>query len=408
MKRALTWQQLSSLTRYAASDTEALRVNGPTNSHTDLRLFGKPESEVRLTLFRDKHAWCPYCQKIWLWLEEKQIPYRVQKVTMFCYGDKESWYKKKVPSGMLPAIELDGNIVTESDVVLAELEDAFGPLHRSMSDPEVVPLRKLERMLFGSWCQWLCYPSSSRQEELFNSEQFESVVERVELALAATDGPFFLGTFSVADVVFVPYVERMSASLFYYKGYTLRDPQRHPHLAAWFDALEERDTYRGTQSDFHTHCHDLPPQMGGCYQHRTPEQQRCLKMVNSGPWNDLADARFEEPADSCEHALYRVTKHHENIINANPCKDKQKVDEALRCALSHMMHQGQLEAPPKGSDSILGYIKDRVNVPRDMPVHAARRFRTALMEVASMAGEEEGAPIPVRHRRDQDPKMFGR
>ena len=27
---------------------------------------------------------------------------------MFCYGEKERWYKQVVPSGMLPALELDG------------------------------------------------------------------------------------------------------------------------------------------------------------------------------------------------------------------------------------------------------------------------------------------------------------
>ena len=29
----------------------------------------------------------------------------------------------------------------------------------------------------------------------------------------------------------------------------------------WFDALETREAYRGMQSDFHTHAHDLPPQV---------------------------------------------------------------------------------------------------------------------------------------------------
>lgn len=28
--------------------------------------------------------------------------------------------------------------------------------------------------------------------------------------------------------------------------------------------MEKRDTYMGTKSDFFTHCHDLPPQLGGC------------------------------------------------------------------------------------------------------------------------------------------------
>jgi len=73
-----------------------------------LRLFGHNESDVRVVLYRDHHAWCPYCQKVWLWLEEKQVPYKIEKVTMFCYGEKEPWFKKIVPSGMLPALSIDG------------------------------------------------------------------------------------------------------------------------------------------------------------------------------------------------------------------------------------------------------------------------------------------------------------
>ena len=48
---------------------------------------------------------------------------------MFCYGPKEKWYKKIVPNGMLPAIQLDGKVQTESDDILNVLENAFGPLN---------------------------------------------------------------------------------------------------------------------------------------------------------------------------------------------------------------------------------------------------------------------------------------
>ena len=64
-----------------------------------------------------------------MWLEENKVPYRVAKITMFCYGQKESWYKQIVPSGMLPAVELNGEIITESDDILMALEEAFGPLN---------------------------------------------------------------------------------------------------------------------------------------------------------------------------------------------------------------------------------------------------------------------------------------
>ena len=98
---------------------------------------------------------------------------------MFCYGEKESWYKRKVPSGMLPALELDGRIITESDDILVALEKVFGPLGLGMKDPVVLPLRQLERLLFRAWCAWLCHRASSDREEQRNRDQFIGVVVKV-------------------------------------------------------------------------------------------------------------------------------------------------------------------------------------------------------------------------------------
>lgn len=395
----LSWAELEAL-----SDFSTDPINGPTNAQARLRLFRQSEADVRVTLYRDNHAWCPYCQKVWLWLEEKQIPYRIEKVTMFCYGEKERWYKRKVPSGMLPAIELDGRLITESDDILLALEQAFGPLVFGMKHPSVLPLRYLERLLFRSWCAWLCYPSRSTQQEDGNHEQFTSVVARVEAALSATPGPYFLETFSTADVIFTPYVERMNASLYYYKGYSLRED--NPRLSDWFDAMESRLTYRGTQSDFHTHVHDLPPQMGGCWENNDPQTKINQSRVDNGPWNGLPDVTYPEPETSRAEALYRVLKHRANLIRINPADDAV-MDVALRCALTNLM-TGQLCAPPPDSDAALRYLRDRISVPRDMSIYAAKRLRAALEATAALAGDRQGAPIPVQHRRDQNPAEFAR
>lgn len=394
-----TWEKLESLTNFNLD-----RTNGVTNSQSVLRLFNHSETDVRVTLYRDHHAWCPYCQKIWLWLEEKQIPYRIRKVTMFCYGKKEQWYKDIVPSGMLPAVEIDGQIITESDDILMALERVFGKLGYGMQDSQVIPLRRLERLLFRAWCNWLCYPTMFSHQEANNRENFIKVIKQVEDALSVTEGAYFLDDFSVADIVFIPYVERMNASLFYYKGYSLKE--ENPRLSQWFSALETRSTYRGTQSDFHTHAHDLPPQMGGCYSNQDSQTLVNQRLVDRGDWFKLPDVAYPEPENSREEALYRVIKHRHNIIRVNPLPDPV-FDEALRCALTYMM-TGEDCLPPSDTDLGLRYLCDRISIPRDMSIYAGKRLRHALEYTASLVGNRQPDTLPLKHRLDQNPANFGK
>jgi glutathione S-transferase len=232
--------------------------------------------------------------------------------------------------------------------------------------------------------------------------QFQETAKMVEKALADTPGPYFMEEFGIADVVFTPYVERMSASLYYYKGYNLR--KENPHLGAWFDAMETRETYRGTQSDFHTHVHDLPPQMGGCYSNGSAQAKENQSFVDQGPWDTLPETSYLESDSSRVEALARVIKHKDNIIKVNPMDDAV-MDEALRVALTNLMEETNI-APPPNSDVGLRYLRDRINVPRDMSLFAARRLREALERTASLCGTGQPSPIPIRDRRDQDPLAF--
>jgi glutathione S-transferase len=387
----LSWAELE-----ARVPPEPDRVQGPTNAQATLRLFSQGEEDVRVTLYRDHHAWCPYCQKVWLWLEERRIPYRIRKVTMFCYGEKEAWYRQRVPTGMLPALEVDGRLITESDRILEALEQAFGPLGPAMADPQVLPLRQLERVLFRAWCEWLCQPHNGASEGRARA-QFQRIAQSMEQALAAHGGPFLLGSdLTTADVVFVPYVERMNGSLAYYKDFLLR--QEHPAIHRWFGALEQRSTYLGTQSDFHTHAHDLPPQMGGCYASGEPGHRALAGRIDQGPW-PIADPDPETSQPQPPEAA----------LQRNPLPP-ELFEPALRAALTTLLHPTFAEVhPPPGSAPGLRYLRDRISVPRDMPLHSARLLRqaleaTALQDPADPA--RQGEPIPIPHRRDQDPRPF--
>ncbi len=407
MKEALTWEELSKF-----SAPKVNQINGPNNPYALRRLFGLNESAIKVTLYRDHHAWCPYCQKVWLWLEFKRIPYNVSKATMRCYGKKEDWYLQKVPSGIFPAIEIDQTIITESDQILFSLEQLYGPLGESFQSSKTLILRNLERKLFRAWCMWLCNPSFHPIEEKRRQEKFEyfaqEVEERINQANSIWMDPhinssqnYLPGT---ADIVFIPYLERMNASLAYYKGFNLRN--RFPKIDKWFRALEKLDAYLGTQGDFHTHSHDLPPQMGGCWKDKNSNQKEFSEKIDIGDGLGELETSSEPLKNMSPEsiALTRVLKHKESIMKVNPL-ERELIDQPLRAALSCMI-LGESFCPNEGSASGLRYIRDRVSVPRDMPLLSARVFRKALEKTATIDGLTQGIKITTSNRLDQNPIPF--
>ena len=57
--------------------------------------------------------------------------------------------------------------------------------------------------------------------------------------------------------------EQQRAAVCSAQGMKVRGGGRFPNLDRWFNALEQRPAYLGTRSDYFTHVHDLPPQIGG-------------------------------------------------------------------------------------------------------------------------------------------------
>ena len=68
----------------------------------------------------------------------------------------------QVPSGLLPAMELDGQLFVESDAIMRLLEQAFpesaplmpppGSAARARADARL----RLARRLWAAWLSWLC------------------------------------------------------------------------------------------------------------------------------------------------------------------------------------------------------------------------------------------------------------
>jgi len=331
--------------------------------------------------------------------------------------------------------------VTESAAIMDLLEAAF-PDHRPLvpTSPPAAAARhaallRLERRLFSDWLGWLVQGRGKAD--------FEETVSAVDAALAASGGPFFMGpAITLADVVFAPFLERIAASIPYYKGDRVRGSGRWRALDAWYAAMDAEPAFLAVRSDAYTHVHDLPPQLGGCVATGTPAQRAAaaaIDGVDGAAWRlplaPLADDPYdawpgEDPPRDRLRAAARLVGNRDAVIKfaargsappgspsvwAGPLADPYAKEDvvalpAVDAALRHVAHallvgvdakqagEGALAAAadggggPDGPRAVAGaaYLRDRVGVPRDLPLPAARQLRAHLNWFVDTVAVREG------------------
>ena len=421
-----TWDALD-----AKSSGGFIKDPAEADARANVRLFdAAPGTTPRVKFYRDSASWCPYSQKIWMQLEEKRVPYVLERINMRCYGPKPKSFTDKVPSGALPVIELDGQVITESSIIAGVIEEQF-PEHKNLlpyaPGSEALlraqTLMRLERTLFSRWMQWI---TSGWSDAVAQSAYCETL-DSVDAELGAGGGPYFMGgEFTMVDIAFAPFLERMAASVLYYKGLKIEgNGGRWLNLDKWFAAMAKRDVYRGIKSDYYTTAHDLPPQLGGCVENGENVQARdAIDGVNGIDWRlplGPLDATSlepwwgkDDPTAARVEAARRVIENHSNVTrfaargcgqpgsptysaplsdpNAKPGEEFiPAVDAALRIVVQSMLQpeltmsestsslvrQGRA-FPTDPTIASLAYLRDRIGVPRDMSYPAARQFRAHL------------------------------
>lgn len=452
----------------AEAKEERTKGEGPPHVTASLRLHGAKEEEIRLTYYRDHAGWCPYCQKTWNLIEEKKIPCRIERINMRSYGPKPRAFLDKVRGGLLPVIELDGQVVTESLVIMQLLEQefpggAFGPYGPAAlpgpGDKDTLErsnrLLKAERQLFGAWCNLAFRPSAPAMPSFLNRGggggksqamgAFEAQLDAMDAALGETPGPFFNGGGDpdIVDWQYVSHVERMNASVLYWKGLQVRGSGRWPHIDAWFDAFEERPAYMATKSDYYTHIMAEGPQYGPGYPDEAPEAKAARAAIGGKDGWTLAAAdagRDLEPYTAAERAAGPQAWRHEAAasVAANgaavsrfACRGMGEADRSYQAPLSDPLAKPDLDweedvsralvavcaallddggplqggagaqkaaeaaaacreaGRAAGTAACLEYLRDRVGVPRDMSYPAAMQLRGALNWFVGLLGGGE-------------------
>ena len=141
------------------------------------------------------------------------------------------------------------------------------------------------------------------------------------------------------------------------------------------------------------------------------------KLVDDGPSyvdsminRQVNPLSYPCPNDAIFEAAFRTIKHAETLKTVNPF-GADAVDFGLRVCLHEMLSGKEVDLTeckdiPKNVDAALRQIKDRVSVPRDMPIWSAMKFREALEVTAKRFGDKTGKPIAVSDRYDQNPVPF--
>ncbi|GAB2226299.1 hypothetical protein Droror1_Dr00022101 [Drosera rotundifolia] len=173
---------------------------------------------------------CPFCQRVLLTLEEKQLPYETKLVDL---TNKPEWFLKINPDGKVPVIKLDEKWIADSDVITQTLEEKY-PDPPLATPPEKASVGS---KIFSSFIGFLKSkdPGDGTEQALLNElSSFNDYIKE--------NGPFINGKdISAADLSLGPKLFHLEISLGHYKNW--RIPDSLSHLKFYMKSVFSRDSF---------------------------------------------------------------------------------------------------------------------------------------------------------------------
>lgn len=376
-----------------------------------------------LTLYRDTNGWCPFCERVWIALREKGIPYDEVLINLY---DKPQWYKDMVPTALVPAVKLagSGDVIWESDKILHRLDDDFPDTKALFAEPErVLTIKKLSDAVMNA-SMGLAYRTGNFSEESLESRRARLIaaVDDFEAHLSA-GGPFLLGDeISAADLMAVPMLERYDTQLPYFAAeLQIRDPQRWPAITRWFDAMENRPAYANrVAGDSYSWTSVAPVLMrlfggqngtlaGAAAERAAAADRAASEILGELETNAAAAIASASSAARSEAASKLLANHAAVVADATSTEPKSQkelrrldpskapaMDAALRASAAALL-AGSLPAEVPAVDAegrpvapmdlarACRYVAARLCIPRDMGAPAGVALRATLLGIAQLA-----------------------
>lgn len=389
-----TWKQLLESAR---RQTPARRVRRTGQSPSTAPVPSSwhklaPDEKPSVLLYRDTNSWCPFCERVWFALEEKQIPFETEFIDL---SNKPQWYLDLVPTALVPAAKIDGNLVYESKDILLALEDRF-------PDPPLLPSDATENAIARQWVEdaetngfkeagynFLREATTDASELAQLQATFEAKLDELEQALGKYPGPFFVSSLSLVDLMYSPHLDRWAANLPVYRGYNIKGNPRFPRINAWFDALHQRPAYHRVKSDSTTNNLLLRRRWGV-----EPIGNLLPLDADIAQVSEYRAEAAERLSDNHDVAIGDILKNsgaQALVANGDGAIVRGAIDWHLRLLASYLLDPNSPPLPwgrIGGKDNAdpfaaavgaitLAYIRNRICAPRDMSAGAAAALRAA-------------------------------
>jgi glutathione S-transferase len=213
----------------------------------------------------DTNGWCPFCERVWLAIRAKELPYDEVLVSL---QNKPDWYKKMVPTALVPAVlfhegclggdetkpPTERKVVWESSSILQQLDDLFPETPQLMKyhDPEFQKAMELHERLQTAGLQFAYggrNQTLTEQEKNQRRANFEQALDDLDAAFSETQqkedgsgGGFRLGKeFSGIDAIMIPTLERWRYQLPITEDFDILKNRRN--LQHWFDTMDSFEPY---------------------------------------------------------------------------------------------------------------------------------------------------------------------
>mmetsp|Transcript_120162 Transcript_120162/g.365522 ORF Transcript_120162/g.365522 Transcript_120162/m.365522 type:complete len:285 (+) Transcript_120162:37-891(+) len=193
---------------------------------------------------------CPYAQRTWIVLEEKQLPY-TRRLVNIRNETERSWYVEQVnPLGKVPSIRdsADGTVVYESEIVNEYLEHKFADRADALMPADAAGCASVR--LWNHHLSNKLAPAHftflMNKDDATEDEKRQALEEALQYYEANLVGPYLVGDqFTLADVSALPFFERLVFSCRRFKSYEI--PEAMPRLHAWLDRVMQRPSFLVTK-----------------------------------------------------------------------------------------------------------------------------------------------------------------